>query len=161
MDDAPRILKSERWGEDLLPGNSKEMHWWAQSLESCRSVQWGGPPAPLLLSSATGTGLGPRNWLVLRLFSGVPRALGPGLGQSRINSSAVWVERKSFQGLSTLFIDKCSFWLTNEEKLQPRKVCFAWEEFDDSVSGLALPHVFGFMVKYFIPLCWKSLLGIH
>lgn len=80
----------------------------------------------------------------------------PSPGHTRVNSSAAQVERKSFQGLSTLFADKRSSWPTDEEEPQPRRVCFA-----DSVSGVALLSVFGFIVTYFIPLGYRLLPGIN
>jgi len=64
MEDAPRILKSESWRENLLPGNLKEMHFWARSVESCKSVQRGVPTDPFLLLSTAGSCLGPGGFAV-------------------------------------------------------------------------------------------------
>lgn len=50
MEDAPRILKRKR--ENLLAGNLKVMYFWAQSLESCKPIEWG-DPTDLSLSFCT------------------------------------------------------------------------------------------------------------
>lgn len=78
MEDAPKIPQSKRWRENLLPGNLKEMHVWAHSLESCKSTQWGDPTGPFVLFSAAGNGLCPQDLLWLGPLPGVLLTLRSG-----------------------------------------------------------------------------------
>lgn len=115
--------------KNLLPGNLKELHFWAQSLESCKSVQWGDPTDLFLLSSPAGNGLCPGGFGMLRLIPGVlltlPRVqVTPGLLHLQFR-----FKLGVFRAFPPLFMDKHS-WPMDEEGHQPRKVCFA-----DSTSG--------------------------
>lgn len=57
--------------KNLLPGNLKELHFWAQSLKICKSIQWGDPTDLSLLFSPAGNRLCPGGFGMLRLIPGV------------------------------------------------------------------------------------------
>lgn len=110
--------KAKDGEKNLLPGNLKELHFWAQSLESCKSIQWGDPTDLFLLFSPAG-GFG-----MLRLLPGVLLTLPCVQGTPGLIHLQFRFKLGVFRAFPPLFVDKHS-WPKDEEEHQSRKVCFA------------------------------------
>lgn len=71
----------------------------------------------------------------------------PGLIRLRLR-----FRERNFRAFQPYSLTKGSSWPLDEEKPQPGKVCFADRQ--------TLRRSFASVVKYFISLCWKLLLGV-
>lgn len=125
------------------------------SPESCKPIQWGDPTDPFLLFSTAGNSFCPRGFAIPWPFPGVLLTPHSGCRSCPISGS-----------LQDYFT--CSLGFKEKFRRQTLFLIKRWGGTSAKKGSLCRQHVrqtlrcvFGFIVKCFIPLCWKLLLGIN